>query len=123
MSIATAILDSIASIIISSPLRYAPLNSKSLIGTSTQPLSYVINNAFKTLADSISIIKNYQSSEREDETLWDALNGEWFDNGSMEKLVSKVGGQLKTWCESDVKHKKNAICQVLTDDELKYGKY
>ena len=93
------------------------------LGTSTQPLSYVINNAFKTLADSISIIKNYQSSEREDETLWDALNGEWFDNGSMEKLVSKVGGQLKTWCESDVKHKKNAICQVLTDDELKYGKY
>jgi hypothetical protein len=98
-------------------------NAVAGLGTTPEALRHVIDKAFKTLADSVAIIKSYQSPEREDETLWDALNGEWFDGGSMERLVSKVAGQLKTWCESDVKHKKTPVCQVLTDNELQYGKY
>jgi hypothetical protein len=90
------------------------------LGTTPEALRHVIDKAFKTLADSISIIKVYKSSERENETLWDALNGEWFDGGAMESVIDKVAGQLKTWCQT---HKKISLCQELTDDELKYGKY
>jgi hypothetical protein len=93
------------------------------MGTTKDALSHVIDKAFKTLSDSVSIIKAYKSSEREDETLWDALNGEWFDGGAMENVVNKVANQLKTWCDADVKRKKVELCQVLTDNELKYGKY
>lgn len=93
------------------------------LGTSKEPLKYVIDKAFKTLPDSVAIIKAYESSDRENETLWDALNGEWFDGGSMESMVGKVAMQLKNWCNSNPKNKKITICQELTDDELKYGKY
>ena len=93
------------------------------LGTSKEPLKYVIDKAFKTLPDSVAIIKAYESSDRENETLWDALNGEWFDGGSMESMVGKVAMQLKNWCTSNPKNKKITLCQELTDDELTYGKY
>jgi Zn-finger nucleic acid-binding protein len=98
---------------------------KAIAGAGTTPgaLFHIIDTAMKTLADSVAIIKSYQSPDRENETLWEALEGEWFDGGSMEKLINKVAGQLKTWCVSDVKHKKVPICEVLTDNELNYGKY
>jgi hypothetical protein len=90
------------------------------LGTSFKQLAYVIDNAFKTLADSVSIIKTYKSPNRENETLWDALNGEWFDGGAMESVIDKIAGQLKTWCQA---HMKISLCKEMTDDELKYGKY
>ena len=93
------------------------------LGTSKEPLKYVIDKAFKTLADSVAIIKSYESSDRENETLWDAIDGEWFDGGAMESIVGKVAMQLKTWCNATPAHKKISLCQELTDDELKYGKY
>lgn len=93
------------------------------LGTSKEPLKYVIDKAFKTLPDSVAIIKAYESSDRENETLWDALNGEWFDGGAMESMVGKVAMQLKNWCTSNPKNKKITLCQELTDDELTYGKY
>jgi hypothetical protein len=43
-------------------------NAVAGLGTTKEPIMHVFDKAFKTLADSVAIIKTYQSPEREDET-------------------------------------------------------
>lgn len=88
------------------------------VGTTTEAIDYVINNAFKDLASSIAIIKKYP--EVAGESLYEALEGEWFADETKENLIKKVGSQLMTWCQTNPKV---TICIPKSEEELKYGKY
>jgi hypothetical protein len=65
----------------------------------------------------MSINKNYPSIGGE--SLYDALDGEWFAGSEMDELVDVVANQLMEWCRT----KQNiGICVPKSEDELKYGK-
>jgi hypothetical protein len=92
-------------------------NSVEGIGTDFRGLDYVLKNGFNNVSNSMSIIKNYPNIGGE--SLFDALNGEWFAGGSMTKIVNTVAEQLMEWCKT----KQNInICKPKSEDELKYGK-
>ena len=87
------------------------------MGTDFKGITYVLDNGFKDIESSIAIIKSYP--EIGGESLFDALNGELFGGGAMNKIVEKVSKQIEQWCTG----KTNVgICQPKTSDELKYGK-
>ena len=87
------------------------------VGTDFHGLDYILQNGFNNISNSMSIIKNYPSIGGE--SLFDALNGEWFAGGKMNKIVSDVSNQLMEWCRT----KQNiGICKPKSEDELKYGK-
>jgi hypothetical protein len=92
-------------------------NSVNGVGTDLHGLDYILQKGFNNISNSIAIIKSYP--ETGGESLFDALNGEWFDGGTMDKIVNQVATQLMGWCNG----KKNiGICTPKTKDELKYGK-
>jgi hypothetical protein len=87
------------------------------MGTDFHGLDYILKTGFNNISNSMSIIKNYESIGGE--SLFDALNGEWFAGGKMDKIVSQVSKQLMEWCKT----KSNvSICIPKSEDELKYGK-
>jgi hypothetical protein len=86
-------------------------------GTDFKRLKYAIEKGFTKINNSMSIIKNYPSISNE--SLYDALNGEWFAGSEMDKLVDTVSNQLMEWCRT----KQNInICKPKSQEELKYGK-
>jgi hypothetical protein len=87
------------------------------IGTDRHGINYVIEKGFNNIANSMSIIKMYPAIAGE--SLYDALSGEWFDGGNMDKLLHVVKGQLINWCSTNPNI---SLCKVKTPDELKYGK-
>ena len=87
------------------------------IGTDTHGLDYVLQNGFSSINNSMGIIKEYPSAG---ESLFDALNNEWFAGGTKDKIVTKVATQLTEWCKSNPKVN---ICIPKSEDELKYGKF
>jgi len=92
-------------------------NSVSGVGTDLHGLDYILQKGFNNISNSIAIIKSYP--ETGGESLFDALNGEWFAGGTVDKIVNQVATQLMGWCNG----KKNiGICTPKTNDELKYGK-
>jgi hypothetical protein len=86
-------------------------------GTDFKGLKYAIEKGFTKINNSMSIIKNYPSIGGE--SLYDALDGEWFAGSEMDDLVDVVANQLMEWCRT----KQNiGICVPKSEDELKYGK-
>jgi len=47
------------------------------------------------------------------ESLWKALDGEWFAGDLKDSVINPVKNQLQTWCK-DPKNIKNDICIVKT---------
>jgi len=88
------------------------------IGRDISGLDYVISKTFNKLSDSMSIIKVYP--EVNDETLYDAIDGEWFSGNIMKSIVGKISTQLKSWCASTGNSKKE-ICKVKSKEQMKYG--
>jgi hypothetical protein len=87
------------------------------LGTDRHGINYVIEKGFDNIANSMAIVKMYPSFAGE--SLYDALGGEWFDGGTMSKIVDKLKSQLMSWCS---KNPNISLCKVKTADELKYGK-
>jgi hypothetical protein len=87
------------------------------IGTTTSGIDYVVENGFKTIADTMAIIKKYPSIGGE--SLYDALEGEWFIGDTKTKLVDKLTKQLQEWCQTKPTI---SICQPKTPEQLKWGK-
>lgn len=86
------------------------------VGRDISGLDYVISKTFNKLSDSMSIIKIYP--EVNNETLYDAIDGEWFSGNIMKSIVGKISSQLKTWC---VSHSQKEICKVKSKEQMKYG--
>lgn len=87
------------------------------MGTDFHGLDYILEKGFNNISNSMEIIKKYPSIGGE--SLYSALNGEWFAGFKTDKIVTEVAGQLMEWCSG----KKNiSICKPKTKDELKYGK-
>jgi hypothetical protein len=89
------------------------------VGTDKDAINYIADNAFKDIANSIAIIKKYPEISG-GESLYDALNNEWFAGGAKKNMIGKVASQIMQWC---VSHQKLSICKPKTAEELKYGKY
>ena len=88
------------------------------IGRDISGLEYVINKTFNKLPDSIAVIKSYKDVTGE--SLYDAIDGEWFSGNIMKTIVGKISSQLKTWCSVPV-NSKQEICKVKSKEEIKYG--
>jgi hypothetical protein len=76
-----------------------------------QGLPDIISKTFNTLPNSVAMIKTYPSVGGE--SLWDALEGEWFAGNLKNSVINPIKTQLQTWCK-DVKNKKNNLCIVKT---------
>jgi hypothetical protein len=87
------------------------------IGTDFKGITFVLDNGFKDIANSMAIIKSYP--EIGGESLFDALNGELFGGFKMNDVIKKVSEQIETWCQGKTNI---SICKIKTSDELKYGK-
>ena len=99
------------------PKKNAAAFLKAIKGIGRQgDIDYVINQAFNNISNSMSIIKTYP--EVNGETLYDAIDGEWFSGGLMKTIVNKVTSQLKTWCTSNPQKE---ICKVKSKEQMKYG--
>ena len=92
-------------------------NSVSGMGTDFHGLDYILQKGFNNISNSMAIIKSYP--ETGGESLFDALDGEWFAGGTMDKIVNQVANQLMNWCNGKTNI---GICTPKTKDELKYGK-
>jgi hypothetical protein len=91
---------------------------KSIEGAGRRDTDYVIGKIFPTLADSIGILKTYPTVGQE--TIYDAIKGEWFAGGMMDKVVDIISSQLETWCSTG-QNSKNQICTPKSKEEMKYG--
>jgi hypothetical protein len=94
-------------------------NAVTGLGTTKEAISYVTENAFKDIQNSMGIIKTYPQISG-GESLYQALNNEWFAGDVTNKLTTKVAKQVMEWCRS---HSTISICIPKTPEELKYGKY
>jgi hypothetical protein len=92
-------------------------NSVSGLGTDFHGLKYILQKGFNNISNSMAIIKAYP--ETGGESLYDALDGEWFAGRTMDKIVNQVAKQLMDWCSTK---KDLTICIPKSKDELKYGK-
>ena len=102
------------------PIKNAEAFQKAIegVGRDISGLDYVINKTFNNLSDSMSIIKVYP--EVNNETLYDAIDGEWFSGNIMKSIVGKISSQFKSWCSSTVNTSKE-ICKVKSKEQMKYG--
>jgi hypothetical protein len=76
-----------------------------------QGLPFIISKTFTSLPNSFAMFKAYPSVGGE--SLWDALEGEWFAGDLKKSVIDPIKTQLQTWCQ-DPKHKKNDFCVVKT---------
>jgi hypothetical protein len=74
-----------------------------------QGLPSIVSKTFNTLPNSVAMIKSYPAVGGE--SLWDAIDGEWFAKDLMNSVVNPIKTQLQTWCQ-DPKNKKNNLCKV-----------
>jgi hypothetical protein len=85
-------------------------------GRDTEGLSHIISKMFITLPNSFEFFKKYK--EINGETLYEALKGEWFSGGVIDNIVSRTSNSFRDWCVANPKHN---ICQIKSENELKYG--
>jgi hypothetical protein len=88
------------------------------LGRDRDGLKYIISKSFDTIANSIAFIKAYPSVG--EESLYEAIDGQWFAGNLMENIVGLVSQQLQQWCSS-TSNKSKGICTVRTKEQLKYG--
>ena len=74
-----------------------------------QGLPSIISKTFNSLPNSIAMFKVYPSVGGE--SLWDALQGEWFADDLKDSVINPVKTQIQTWCK-DPKNSKNNLCVV-----------
>ena len=77
------------------------------LGRDTKAIDYIVSQTFTSLPNSLSFIKKYP--EIGGESLYDAIDGEWFSGKIMNNIVSKISSQLKDWCQSP-NNKKHDVC-------------
>jgi len=77
----------------------------------SQGLPFIIKKTFDSLPNSMAMFKAYPSVGGE--SLWEALEGEWFAGDLKDSVINPVKSQLQTWCQ-DTKNKKNNFCVVKT---------
>tara|TARA_B110000503_G_scaffold138607_1_gene225136 strand:+ start:137 stop:670 length:534 start_codon:yes stop_codon:yes gene_type:complete len=87
-------------------------------GRDSEGLDYVIGKSFNNIADSMSLIKTYPDVG--EESLYEAIDGEWFSGDIMKTIVDKVSVQLKSWCSSPA-NTSQSLCKIKTKEQLKYG--
>jgi len=91
---------------------------KTIAGAGRRDTDYVISKIFTSLPNSIGVLKVYPTIGKE--TIYDAIKGEWFSGGLMDKVVDTISTQIKEWCSTG-NNKKNEICVVKSKEQLKYG--
>lgn len=87
-------------------------------GRDSKGLEYIIPKTFNTINNSVSTIKTYPSIGKE--SIYDAINGEWFAGKILSDIISRLSTQLTEWCNIP-NNKKNDICTIKTKEQLKYG--
>ena len=102
------------------PIKNAQAFQKAIggIGREISGLDYIINKTFNNISDSISMFKAYP--EVAEESLYDAIEGEWFSGNLMKTIVNKVSTQMKSWCSLPA-NSKQEICIIKSKEEIKYG--
>jgi hypothetical protein len=102
------------------PIKNAQAFQKAIggIGREISGLDYIINKTFNNISDSISMFKAYP--EVAEESLYDAIEGEWFSGNLMKTIVNKVSTQMKSWCSLPA-NSKQEICRIKSKEEIKYG--
>lgn len=88
------------------------------IGRETEPLSYLISKGFSTFPNSVEICKKYKNEKGE--SLYDAIEGEWFSGGITENIQNRIANSMRTWCMQPA-NSKNSLCVIKSENELKYG--
>jgi cytidyltransferase-like protein len=74
-----------------------------------QGLPSIISKTFNTLPNTVAMIKSYPAVGGE--SLWDAIEGEWFADDLKNSVINSIKTQLKNWCQTP-KNKKNNLCVV-----------
>lgn len=87
------------------------------IGGDPEGLTYTISKSMTNIADSMAFLKMYP--EVNGESLYDAIEGEWFSGKIMDNVVNTISNQLASWCSTN---QKQSICTPKSSMELKYGK-
>ena len=82
----------------------------------SKDLLYNIGKSFTTLDNAIAIFKKYPSIGGE--SLYSALNDEWFIGDVLDGIVDSVSNQIKLWCSTNPNV---GICKEKTKEELKFG--
>lgn len=82
----------------------------------SKDLLYNIEKSFTTLDNAIAIFKKYPSIGGE--SLYSALNDEWFISDVLDGIIDGVSNQIKLWCSTNPKV---SICKEKTKEELKFG--
>ncbi len=87
------------------------------IGRDNKGIEHIISKSMTNIADSMAFIKTY--TEVNNESFYDAIEGEWFSENIMDTVVNTIANQLSTWCSANPKQ---SICTPKSDVERKYGK-
>lgn len=85
------------------------------LGRDDKGLEYIITNSFTNVADSIGFLKTYP--EVNGESLYKAIEGEWYSDKLMNTVINVVSSQIAEWCS---KNPKQSICQPKTKQQLQY---
>ena len=88
------------------------------VGRDNSGLKYLISKSFDTLPNSIEVIKSYPAVG--EESIYDAINGEWFAGQILSTMVTGLSTQLMQWCKVP-QNAKNKICVPKTKEQMKYG--
>jgi hypothetical protein len=91
---------------------------KTIEGIGRRDTDYVVSKIFTSLPNSIGVLKAYPTVGKE--SIYDAIKGEYFSGGFMDKVVYAISSQIKEWCSVE-NNKKNNICIVKSKEQLKYG--
>jgi hypothetical protein len=91
---------------------------KTISGLGRRDTNYVTSKIFTSLPNSIGVLKAYPTIGKE--TIYDAIEGEWFSGGLMNSIVTTISGQIKDWCSTG-NNSKNKICTEKSKEEMKYG--
>ena len=74
-----------------------------------QGLPSIISKTFNTLPNTVAMVKSYPAVGGE--SLWDAIEGEWFAGDLKNSVINSIKTQLQTWCQNP-KNKKHDLCVV-----------
>jgi len=92
------------------------INGVGMGSETKEKLSYLISKGFKTFANSVEICKRYK--KQNNESLFDALDGEWMAGNSLETIKSMILNSMSEYCSTS---KNSPICKIKSDNEIKYG--
>jgi hypothetical protein len=95
---------------------YDVVNGIGMGSESKAKLTYLISKGFTTLPNSIEICKRYKKLT--EESLFDALDGEWMAGNSLETIKMMMAKSMSNYCNTS---KTASICKIKSAEELKYG--